>query len=401
MGELRTVLGTPAVPRLLGSSLAGRLPTAMATLAALLLVRGDGGSYLLAGTLAALFTVGTAVGQPLLARVVDRRGQFTVLLGSATVSTAAFVALGLTGAAHPVPAALAATVAGLATPPLEPCLRALWPRVVPDGAPLRAALSLDVGTQEIVFVTGPLLTVAAVSAFGHVGGVYGCALFGLVGTAVFALTPPSQRWRPTRHEGVHGTPLRHAALRRIFLVASGCAVPVGALPLAAAAYAQRHGSSSLTGWALAANAAGALTAGLYGAARPNLRTGAAALTGMALALAAGYLPLALPLPVAGWLAACWLSGLALPVVLGLVFSRIQLECPPNLLTEANAWVITAFGTGAAAAAFAAGLVTDHLAPASAVPTVVLGAAVLAATVAVLVAALRPVAAPATAQGAPR
>ena len=48
MAELRTVLSTREVPTLLTTSMVGRLPTAMATLAVLLLVRGQGGTYTLA-----------------------------------------------------------------------------------------------------------------------------------------------------------------------------------------------------------------------------------------------------------------------------------------------------------------------------------------------------------------
>jgi MFS transporter len=384
-GDLRTVVTTPEVPTLLTTSLVGRLPTAMAALAVLLLVRGQGGSYTLAGGLAALFTAGTAVGQPTLARVVDRRGQRTVLLASAGLSTLAFAVLAGGGASHAVVAAVAAAVAGLATPPLEPCLRALWPQLLPDARVLRSAFSLDVGLQEIVFVVGPLLTVAGVSVLGDRGGVLACALFGLLGSAAFALTRTSTAWRPTSSttSGPHGSPLRHGVLVRAFLVALAGGVPVGALAIVAAAFAFRHGSTAITGWALAANAAGALASGVYGAVRPLGDTGARALLTAGLALALGYLPLALPLPVAGWIVAAVISGVALPVLLGLVFQRIQARCPPHLLTEANAWVVTAFGGGASVAALLAGIVTDRLAAATAIPTVVLACATFTATVCLL------------------
>jgi MFS family permease len=381
MAELRIVLETHEVPTLLSTSMVGRLPTAMGTLAILLLVRGQGGDYTLAGGLAALFTAGTAIGQPILARIVDRRGQPPVLLIAAAASTVGFVVLAATGAHHPVVAAVAAVTAGLGTPPLEPCLRSLWPHVVPGGPVLRAAFSLDVGLQEIVFVVGPLLSVAGVAAFGHGGGVLACAAFGLTGTLGFAATQAARNWRPTPSTAdTHGSPLRHAVLVRVFLVALACGVPVGALAIVAAAFADRHGSSAITGWALAANAAGALLAGLYGALRPSDRAGARMLTAAGLTLAAGYLPLAIPFPVGVWLLAAAVSGLALPVVLTLAFQRIQLLSPPNLLTEANAWIVTAFGLGAAAAALIAGVVTDHLGPATAIPSVVLGAAAFTAAV---------------------
>jgi MFS family permease len=384
MSELRTVLTTREVPTLLTTSMVGRLPTAMATLAVLLLIRGQGGGYTLAGGIAALFTAGAAIGQPVLARIVDRRGQWQVLLTAAVASTAAFVVLAWSGAHHPVVSAVAAAIAGLGTPPLEPCLRSLWPQVVPDGPVLRAAFSLDVGVQELVFVVGPLLAVAGVAAFGDGGGALGCALFGLAGTVGFVATRTSRSWRPTPSAtDVHGSPLRHGALVRVFLVALAAGVPVGALAIVAAAFADRHGSSSITGWALAANAAGALLAGLYGAVRPLTGASSLALTTAGLALAAGYLPLALPLPVAVWILAAALAGVALPIVLTLVFQRVQLLSPPNLLTEANAWVVTAFGLGAAVAALLAGVVTDHLRSSAAVPTLVLAGAAFTTVVCLL------------------
>lgn len=382
MSDLRTVLGTREVPTLLTTSMVGRLPTAMATLAVLLLVRGQGGSYTLAGGLAALFTAGSGVGQPALARLVDRRGQWRVLLASAVVSTAAFGALAATGAHHPGLSAGAAAVAGLATPPLEPCLRSLWPHVVAGGSVLRAAFSLDVGLQEVIFVVGPLLTVAAVGVVDPQGGVVACALFGVVGTLGFALTAASRDWRPTpsQHAG-HGSPLRHPSLVRVFVLALGSAVPVGALAIAAAAFAARHGDSAITGWALAANAGGALVSGLYGAVRPVRSATGRTRTLAGLALAVGYLPLAAPLPVPVWLLAAGVSGLSLPVVLGLVFSHVNEVAPANLVTEANAWVVTAFTFGAATASLLAGVVTDHLGRGTAVPVIVLASAAVTAVAA--------------------
>jgi MFS family permease len=177
---------------------------------------------------------------------------------------------------------------------------------------------------------------------------------------------------------VHGSPLRHPSLVRVFVLALGSAVPVGALAIVAAAFAAKHGDSSITGWALAANAGGALVSGLYGAVRPLQAATARTRTLAGLALAVGYLPLALPLPVALWLFAAGISGLSLPVVLGLVFSHVNEIAPANLVTEANAWVVTAFTFGAATAALLAGVVTDHLGARSAIAVIVLASAAVTA-----------------------
>jgi MFS family permease len=164
----------------------------------------------------------------------------------------------------------------------------------------------------------------------------------------------------------------------VFLVSVAVAVPVGSLPIVAAAYAARHGHPAITGWTLAANATGALISGLYGAVKPPASPGRRALTVAALALAVAYLPLAIPLPLAGWLVAAAVAGLPLPVLLGLAFGRVNEVSPPNLVTEANAWVITAFTVGMSAASLLAGVLTDHLASKTAVATIVVAGSVITA-----------------------
>ena len=86
------------------------------------------------------------------------------------------------------------------------------------------------------------------------------------------------------------------------------------------------------------------------------------------------------MPAGAWFAFAALSGVALPVVLSVVFQRVRLTSPAGLLTEANAWVVTAFGLGAAAASLAAGLVTDQLPARAAIPAVIIAASLVTATV---------------------
>jgi hypothetical protein len=69
MTPLATVVRTPSALYLLGTSLVGRLPSAMAALAIVQLVRLQGGDYALAGAMTAVYIVAGAVGQPLSTRV--------------------------------------------------------------------------------------------------------------------------------------------------------------------------------------------------------------------------------------------------------------------------------------------------------------------------------------------
>ncbi|MEU8351749.1 MFS transporter, partial [Streptomyces sp. NPDC048845] len=82
------LLRTRHAARLLLGTLVGRLPNATAHVAIVLFVRSEGGSYSLAGVLAAVYGLATAAGQPLLGRAADLYGQPRVMLPGALLSAA-------------------------------------------------------------------------------------------------------------------------------------------------------------------------------------------------------------------------------------------------------------------------------------------------------------------------
>ncbi|NYV79018.1 MFS transporter, partial [Streptomyces sp. UH6] len=83
--------------RLLTGTLVGRLPNATSAIAIVLFVRAEGGSYSLAGVLAAVYGVANAVGQPVLGRLVDLHGQPRVQLPAAVLAAASMAVFALTG----------------------------------------------------------------------------------------------------------------------------------------------------------------------------------------------------------------------------------------------------------------------------------------------------------------
>ncbi|KIF06230.1 MFS transporter, partial [Streptomyces sp. RSD-27] len=73
-------------PRVAGAawwSVVSRLPVYLMSLALVLTVREQGGSYAQAGLVAALYTIGMALGSPLIARRLDRSGRAAVLTATA------------------------------------------------------------------------------------------------------------------------------------------------------------------------------------------------------------------------------------------------------------------------------------------------------------------------------
>ncbi|MDA3642975.1 MFS transporter [Saccharopolyspora indica] len=365
-GSVVAVLRSRYVPRLLSASLIGRLPTGMAPLAILLTVRENGGDYRLAGLLAALYAGSAAVCGPVLGRLIDRTRQVPVLLASAATSTAAFLVLGLVDPVRSVAiGAVAAVVAGAATPQLEPCLRVLWEHVVAGEHNIRAAFSLDAATQELIFVCGPLVVLGVTAFGGPSAGLIAAAAVGLLGAAWFATARPARAWRGTHAERHWAGPLRGAGVLRLFAALICVGATIGAFTVGITGYAEVAGSSAAAGLLIALNAAGALVGGIAYTAVPVAHREDRRLLVLLALLALGYLPLVLVLNVPAMAAFAFLSGCALPPVLASAFALIARMAPEGTLTEAHAWMITSFGVGNALGSAAAGTLLDLVSPAAA------------------------------------
>ncbi|MDG4803275.1 MFS transporter [Micromonospora sp. WMMD980] len=350
--SIRAVLRTPQVVRVLLGSQIGRLPTASGPLALLLFAR-QSLSLAAAGLLVAAYTAGMAVGTPLLARAVDRWRQPPVLWAAAVVSGLGFGAVTLSGG-RLTGAATGAVVAGLGTPPLEACLRTLWPALLPSAA-VPTAYTLDIALQEMIFVVGPLVTLLAVTLGGPSAGLLAAAVVQLAGTAMYALSPAARVWRGVAAVRHWAGPLRVPRFTVMMLGVVGVGAAVGSIAVAVTGYAEAAGDRRLSGWLLAAQAVGALVGGLaWTRVRPG---GPGRLPLLAAALTVGFLPLLLapgPVPMAGLLA---VSGLALPPVLTAVFLTAERLAEPGTVAEAFAWVSTAFVVGSAAGSALAGVST--------------------------------------------
>jgi predicted MFS family arabinose efflux permease len=347
------VLRSPQVFRVLAASLAGRLPLGSAPLALLLFGR-ETMTISMAGVLVGAYTAGTAIGQPLLARMADRWLQPPVMWAAAAVSTAGFAAaVTLRG---PVVVTAAAALAGFGAPPFEACLRVLWKDLLNERM-LHAAYTLDVTTQELIFIVGPLVTLAAVGITGPTGGLVATALVQIGGTLVFTAAPAVRRWRGESAPRHWAGPLRSSRLRLLLATVLLIGAGVGSTAVAITGYAEAQGSRSWAGWLLAAQATGALTGGLFFARHPptDLQRSLPRIVGI---LAVGYLPLLLNSPMA--IMAVWLiiSGVMLPAVLTGVFITADHVAPPGTAAESFAWVATAFAIGSAAGATMDGALLD-------------------------------------------
>ncbi|GAA2166840.1 MFS transporter [Pedococcus bigeumensis] len=349
------LLRLPQVARLLCSALVGRLPNGMVPLALVLFARDTGSGYGRAGLLTAAYSLGCCLGGPALSRVMDLRGQRPALVLGGMVSS---LALAVLPWVPPGGALVVALVAGLATPPLEPALRTLWPSVLsPRQVP--SAFALDAAAQELIFVLGPLAVLLAQTG-GDGGGLVAAGVVGLLGTLWFVGSRASGAWTPPAHEDRHWLgPLRSRRLCVLYSSIVMVGLTVGVPAVALVAYAESLGNRGLAPWLVAANALGALVGGVaYSPRAPHRDPRRDLLLGLGL-LVGTYAALAV-VPSNAWVMGLLTvaSGLGLPPVLTCVFQLVDRFAPLGTTTEAFAWLISAFLVGSSVGAAAAGWLSD-------------------------------------------
>jgi MFS family permease len=192
------LLRLPQVRPLVLSSIVGRIPVGLTTLALVLFLQGRAGSIADAGIAAASYVLGLAVMAPVIGRAVDRLGPRRVLLACTALHPTALLGLTLIVLvdAHRAWVFAAAIIAGASMPPITVCVRALYPRLVDDAALQRTAYSLDSAIIETVFILGPVLAAGFAAIGAQVGAIWLSAACALGGGAMFLNAGPVRDWQP-------------------------------------------------------------------------------------------------------------------------------------------------------------------------------------------------------------
>ncbi|MCB5166435.1 MFS transporter [Streptomyces bambusae] len=342
------LLRTRHAARLLAGTLIGRLPNGVASIAIVLFVRGEGGSYSLAGALAAAYGVANAVGQPLLGRAVDLYGQPRVQLPAAVVSALGMAGLAFSGIGSAPLAYGSVVVAGLFTPPLEGGLRALWPSVLGGREDrVHAAYALDAVAQEVMYTVGPLVVTLCVSLWSPQVALLVLNAAGVLGALSVVVSEPSRTWRSAPREAHWLGALRSKGLLALLGAFFFVGAALGSIAVAAMAYADHHGGATVYGWLMAALGLGALVGGVTYGARQWAGPAEGRLRTLVALLALGYVPLLLlPGPVA-MTALTALAGVFLAPAIACAFIVVDRHAPRGTVTEAFSWLVTFFGVGAA------------------------------------------------------
>ncbi|WP_328367736.1 MFS transporter [Streptomyces sp. NBC_00457] len=332
--------------RLLVGTLVGRLPNATCAIAIVLFVRAEGGTYSLAGALAAVYGVANAVGQPVLGRLVDLYGQPRIQLPAAVLSALAMAVFAFAGT-DPLPLACAAVAAaGLFTPPLEGGLRALWPSVLRKEGQVHTAYAMDAVAQEVMFTVGPLLVTVCVSLWSAQTALLVLNVIGVLGALSVVVSPPSRAWRSAPREAHWLGALRSPGLLALLGAFLFVGIALGSITVAAVSYADDNGGDAVYGWLMAGLGLGALVGGSVYGARQWTGEPARRLCGLVALLAVCYLPLMLMPGAVAMTLLSVLSGVFLAPCIACAFVLVDRHAPRGTVTEAFSWLVTTFTVGA-------------------------------------------------------
>ncbi|MGW3255137.1 MFS transporter [Streptomyces fungicidicus] len=332
--------------RLLVGTLVGRLPNVTAAIAIVLFVRAEGGTYSLAGALAAVYGVANAVGQPVLGRLVDLRGQPRVQLPAAVLSALAMALFAFVGTEPRAVAYGAVTAAGLFTPPLEGGLRALWASVLPKEDQVHRAYAMDAVAQEVMFTVGPLLVTVCASLWSPGAALVVLNVIGVLGALSVVVSPPSRAWRSAPREAHWLGALRSRGLLALLAAFLCVGVALGSITVAAVGYADEHGGDQVYGWLMAGIGLGALVGGAVYGARQWAGEPARRLRVLVALLAVCYLPLMLTPGVVAMTLLTVVAGVFLAPAIACAFVLVDRHAPRGTVTEAFSWLVTTFTVGA-------------------------------------------------------
>ncbi|GIH15661.1 MFS transporter [Rugosimonospora africana] len=244
----RRVLAVPGLRGLLLVSVLARVPMAATAVALTLHVVTDlGRGYAQAGLVGTAMTVGTALGSPVLGRVVDRRGLRPVLAVT-TVTTALFWTV---APILPYPLLLVTAFAGgLLILPVYSVVRQSIAALVPEDQ-RRQAYAMDSMSVELAFMCGPALAVLISTSVSPRVTLLGIgAGMALAGVALIVLDPPTRVPTDPRTPGVRVPRRSWLTLRliAILLGASAATLVLSGADVSVVAVLRAHGE---VGWSAA------------------------------------------------------------------------------------------------------------------------------------------------------
>lgn len=353
---------------MIAAQLVARFPNGMMSLAILLHVEQQSGSYGAAGLVLAAASVGQAIAGPVTSRWMGAWGMRRVLTLTLSVCVVAVLCLALLPLNIGGYMALA-MLAGLSTPPVQAAVRTIYPKLVNSGQ-LTPLFSLDASLQEIIWIVAPVVITLVSTQVGTMEGLLLVAAILAGGGAWFILSPEVGRVRIPRSRRAFGRvvlkpPIMLATVIGFLLIGACSAVEVGVVAT--------FGHDGLeAGLVLAVFSVGSLAGGL---AFGHIPIGPWAMARRLLIVTVGLALTMVSLNVF-WLGGTLvLAGIGIAPALAVLFAITTASVKFSETAEAFGWAGTGQLIGAAAGSAVAGFLIDQSGPTGAYLAATLFAAV--------------------------
>ena len=359
MSAYSSVLKTPGVGRIIAAQLTARFPSGMLSLGVLLHIEQVHHTYGAAGLVLAGSAAGQAVAGPLTSRLMGVLGMRPVLAATTAVYAAGILIIALV--TMPVPlTVLVAFIGSLATPPIQPAVRTIYPKLVTSNL-LTPLFSLDASAQEIIWIAGPVVITFIATQVSTVLGLVLCAGVILAGGAWFIASPELGRVKIPRSKRRFGVVLARptvliSTIVGLLLIGSCSAVEAGVVAAfqGTGADASAHGFES--GIVLAIWSLGSLVGGF---AFGHLPLGPWALARRMFLMFAGVALASIWLNIWWMIPALLISGAGIAPALAAMFAMTSSSVKFSDTAEAFGWISTGQLIGAGIGSAIAGALIDQ------------------------------------------
>ncbi|PID97638.1 MAG: MFS transporter [Actinobacteria bacterium] len=332
-------------------SLAGailRMPMSMVGISIILTVKDAYGNYTMAGAVAAVSIIALSVCAPLLARLVDARGQRAVMLPSLLATSIALLIFTVAAflQAPPWVIFVSAAVSGATWGAPGALVRSRWAVVVKNPQQLTTAYALEAAIDELVYIIGPIIATMLGTVLHPATGIILSVVFICIGVAGFFSHTASEPPLTSNEEKTHrSTVMRHPVVLGLALTYIGAGAMFGAVDVSVVAFTEKAGHTSLAGVMLGIFALGSLIAALIYGARTWYQSlwKLFAIGVVALAFGASSFLFATNLWVLG--AAMLLTGLTIAPTMTNVNTIVSKVVPSTQLTEGLTWMSTTMNIG--------------------------------------------------------
>ncbi len=182
----------------------------MLSLAFLIHVERVYNSYTAAGLVLGAMSIGQAIAGPLTSRLMGRWGMRPVISATLAICASSIIVMALV----PLPIVglvLVGFLAGITTPPIQPAVRTIYPKMV-NSTQLSPLFSLDASAQEIIWVLGPVVATLVSIQVSSVAGILVAAAFMIGGGIWFIVLPELGRVRIPRSRRKLGVVLKRPAV---------------------------------------------------------------------------------------------------------------------------------------------------------------------------------------------